>query len=668
MQNLSIKAQFTLLVGTLLGLFILLCSYTLFQLHAIKIELHEVTEEDIPLTKIVTEITTHQLEQAIYFEKGLYYGSTQNIAGHEEKFQKISKAFKAQALKVDRELKEGEEFLDFAIEHAVTEKALAEFKKLREKIIVLEVEHKEYDKHALEVLEFLQDGDLQEIDALIEQVHVEEDHLDEELQEILIEIENFTEQSLLAVEAHEDELIQIVIILMIVSIFLGLLISILIVRQLLRQIGGEPSIIQKIAWEMSQGDLTRQPASGQIHGIYHSLQNLLSRFQHIIGGISQTTENLNENTTSLNQSSIAITSEFEKSSQNLKEIAVQSRELTGTVGKVTEDIANISSNLEQLTYSSDEISGQVSQIASSVEETSTKMSGVSQNINLISSGMNKITNSLHLMTDSLAMGSKKTNTALDISEKAKLISDENLMMMQDLDKTISEVGQVVQLIASIASQTNMLALNATIEAAAAGEAGKGFSVVASEVKELAQETATANQEIAEQIQKIQLFSEKSRKSSQEVSKIIQSITDINENISDYMQEQSEVTSTIFKSAKEITEDTNTSVQKIAGVEVEIQKITKTMSGTSFNVEEGARAVAEGSKSSTMLMEAAKKATDTLVEVDNKIQLIEQSIYTSKTSMIEINDITKNVVKESDDLEEKIKFFQIPKKTKVLKSN
>ena len=105
MQNLSIKAQFTLLVGTLLGLFILLCSYTLFQLHAIKIELHEVTEEDIPLTKILTKITTHQLEQAIYFEKALYYGSTQNIAGHEEKFQKISKAFKAQTLKVDRELK-----------------------------------------------------------------------------------------------------------------------------------------------------------------------------------------------------------------------------------------------------------------------------------------------------------------------------------------------------------------------------------------------------------------------------------------------------------------------------------------------------------------------------------------------------------------------------------
>src|SRR6185295_7574515 len=75
--------------------------------------------------------------------------------------------------------------------------------------------------------------------------------------------------------------------------------------------------------------------------------------------------------------------------------------------------------------------------------------------------------------------------------------------MAKLGSSSSEVGEIVKVITSIAEQTNLLALNATIEAARAGEAGKGFAVVASEVKDLAQETAKATEEISSRIQTIQ---------------------------------------------------------------------------------------------------------------------------------------------------------------------
>ena len=75
--------------------------------------------------------------------------------------------------------------------------------------------------------------------------------------------------------------------------------------------------------------------------------------------------------------------------------------------------------------------------------------------------------------------------------------------MADLDRSAAEIGEVVKLITSIARQTNLLALNATIEAARAGAAGRGFTVVATEVKQLAQETARATDDIARRVQAIQ---------------------------------------------------------------------------------------------------------------------------------------------------------------------
>ena len=143
--------------------------------------------------------------------------------------------------------------------------------------------------------------------------------------------------------------------------------------------------------------------------------------------------------------------------------------------------------------------------------------------------------------------SQSAQEAARVANQAVASAEATNATVGKLGESSTEIGNVIKVITSIAEQTNLLALNATIEAARAGEAGKGFAVVAGEVKELAQETAKATEDIARRVQTIQQDSTEAAGAIGDIAEVIARINDYQATIASAVEEQNATTTEISRS-------------------------------------------------------------------------------------------------------------------------
>jgi methyl-accepting chemotaxis protein len=176
-------------------------------------------------------------------------------------------------------------------------------------------------------------------------------------------------------------------------------------------------------------------------------------------------------------------------------------------------------------------------MATTAESTSTRSTETSDVARNVAGDIDAVTRGTEEMGFAIQQIATSAATAANVATRAVRVARETNAVVAKLDTSSGEIGDVVRVIGAIAEQTNLLALNATIEAARAGEAGKGFAVVASEVKQLAQETASATADITRRIEAIQSDARGAIAAINEIGSIVGEINDIQANIAAAVDEQ-----------------------------------------------------------------------------------------------------------------------------------
>ncbi len=275
-------------------------------------------------------------------------------------------------------------------------------------------------------------------------------------------------------------------------------------------------------------------------------------------------------------------------------VSEASSHLQQTSEKLDKSSDDLSAMTQSAATASDEMSQSMNSVAAAGEQASVNLDSVSQAADTMKSRLNQIALDCH--------------TARNVSGEASSQVESASARVKNLGGAAKEIGNVVEVITEIAEQTNLLALNATIEAARAGEAGKGFAVVASEIKDLASQTAKATLEITRKITGIQDSTGNTVKDVEKITDIISNVSEIVSSIAKAVDEQS-------KSASQVAENIE---QASAGMGEVSQNIAQS-SHTATEISEDIAGVSAISRDISMEGTDMNQSVKTLSELASKLQ-------------------------------------------------
>lgn len=419
------------------------------------------------------------------------------------------------------------------------------------------------------------------------------------------------------------------LILSLLIVIVALYFSIMISKPLVRGIS--------LAKRISSGDLTGKIEVNQndeVGQLATALKSMNSELYSIATELKSNTSQVESGSRELSTFSEQMTSSSKEIKEQTGNVAKAAEEITSNMHLMVAANEETSASATTIVQAMNQLSSNVNSVAAAAEEASTNMTGINTNVERISENIVSVANTMETVSNALCDVNQQTKKAMNISSEASTGAKQSLKSMTQLDESSKKVGQIVKLIDNISSQTNMLALNATIEAASAGDAGKGFAVVATEVKDLAQQTSNANNEIAELIDEIQEFTNEALQHTESVNSIVKEVSGINNNIAFAIDEQSASASNVTRNVESIAQFSKESSMNVQEAASGLKEVTRSVAESSQAVNESTNNLNEISNG---IKEIARSSTDVL----NSLQLVNNNIKQVDHSMTEMNDAVIN---------------------------
>lgn len=372
------------------------------------------------------------------------------------------------------------------------------------------------------------------------------------------------------------------IVVAVLSVLIGVIVAFFIATYISRPIVKTSKVVEKIA----AGDFTEE--DNDLNHVRNDEIGIL------IKGINRMRQNLREMITKVADISIQVAASSE-------ELSASGHQVGETAEQVSQAIQSVASGAEEQSAQTEETTHIVNKLIKQIDETGTLSKNMSQKAEDVMG---------YIVT-----GNKRVNKSIDQVNKVKEDTEEVATTMGSLGTASTKIGEIIGLINGIAAQTNLLALNAAIEAARAGEAGRGFSVVADEIRDLAEESSQATKKINELIREIQ------EGVSVAVSRMNEGVKTVDSSVS-VIQETGEIFTRIENAATELRElimavssNGNKMIDNSEKVEDVINELSKVSLEAASNADEVAAsseeqiaATEEIIASSTKLAEMADQLT------------------------------------------------------------
>ena len=283
------------------------------------------------------------------------------------------------------------------------------------------------------------------------------------------------------------------------------------------------------------------------------------------------------------------------------EIGEVARSLDSTLDSLRDVLVLVSSSAGRLAAASQALDAGAAGMAASARTATTQADVVVTFAGEVGTSVDIVATGSQQMEAAIREISQNASEASRVAGQAVEVAETTTRMVGKLGDSSQEIAAVVKLINGIAEQTNLLALNATIEAARAGEAGKGFAVVASEVKELAQETARATEDIGQRVEAIQADTAGAVDAIRQISSVIAEINDYQATIAAAVEEQTATTNEMNRNVVEAAGSSRSIATAISGLAAGTQQ-------TNAGVAEAQRSAAELSRMSDELQDAVRRFT------------------------------------------------------------